>query len=98
MLGENGIGLSGGQRQRIAIARALLKRPKLLILDKATSSLDFETAEAFAKTINQLKGKLTMLVIAHQLPRGLQVDAIVRLDGAIADAASAAPLEPVVAA
>ncbi|HSU76680.1 MAG TPA: peptidase domain-containing ABC transporter, partial [Burkholderiales bacterium] len=77
-LGEHGVGLSGGQRQRIAIARALLKRPKVLIFDEATSSLDQPTAEAFAQTINQLKGSVTILFIAHNLPRGLQVDEVLQ--------------------
>jgi len=79
VIGEHGVGLSGGQRQRIAIARALLKRPSVLIFDEATSNLDVETSEHFARTINQLKGATTILFIAHQLPRGLAVDAIVRL-------------------
>ncbi len=78
LLGEHGVGLSGGQRQRIAIARALLKRPKVLIFDEATSNLDQHTAESFALTINQLKGKVTMLFIAHNLPRGLQVDEVMQ--------------------
>jgi subfamily B ATP-binding cassette protein HlyB/CyaB len=77
-LGEHGVGLSGGQRQRIAIARALLKRPKVLIFDEATSNLDQNTAESFAQTINQLKGKVTLLFIAHNLPRGLQVDEVMQ--------------------
>jgi subfamily B ATP-binding cassette protein HlyB/CyaB len=78
-LGEHGVGLSGGQRQRIAIARALLKQPAVLIFDEATSNLDSETSEHFARTINQLKGSTTILFITHQLPRGLAVDALVRL-------------------
>ena len=78
-IGEHGAGLSGGQKQRIAIARALLKRPKILIFDEATSSLDQATAEQFARTINQLKGKVTMLFIAHQIPKGLKVDEVVML-------------------
>ncbi len=78
-IGEHGAGLSGGQKQRIAIARALLKRPKILIFDEATSSLDAPTAEQFAKTVNRLKGKVTMLFIAHQLPKGLQVDRVIML-------------------
>ena len=78
-IGERGAGLSGGQRQRIAIARALLKRPRILIFDEATSALDTPTAEAFAKTINGLRGKVTMLFITHGLPRGLKVDVLFQL-------------------
>lgn len=78
-IGERGTGLSGGQRQRIAIARALLKKPKILIFDEAVSNLDQQTAEHFAKTINTLKGKVTMIFITHQIPRGLQVDEVIAL-------------------
>ena len=77
--GEHGAGLSGGQKQRIAIARALLKGPRVLIFDEATSSLDAATAEQFARTVNQFRGRVTMIFIAHQLPRGLQVDAAITL-------------------
>ena len=80
-IGERGTGLSGGQKQRIAIARALLKRPKILIFDEAVSNLDQQTAEHFARTINKLKGKVTMLFITHQIPRGLQVDEVFSFDG-----------------
>jgi subfamily B ATP-binding cassette protein HlyB/CyaB len=80
-IGEHGAGLSGGQKQRIAIARALLKQPKILIFDEATSSLDDATAESFGKTVNQLKGKVSMLFIAHQIPKGLKIDELVRLGG-----------------
>jgi subfamily B ATP-binding cassette protein HlyB/CyaB len=78
-IGEQGVGLSGGQKQRLAIARALLKRPRILIFDEATSHLDHATAEAFSQTINRLKGRATILFITHQLPRGLKVDEIVQL-------------------
>jgi subfamily B ATP-binding cassette protein HlyB/CyaB len=78
-IGERGAGLSGGQKQRIAIARALLKRPSILVFDEATSALDGPTAEQFAHTINALKGKVTMLFITHGLPQGLKVDAVFRL-------------------
>jgi subfamily B ATP-binding cassette protein HlyB/CyaB len=97
VIGEHGVGLSGGQRQRVAIARALLKRPSVLIFDEATSNLDVETSEHFARTINQLKGSTTILYIAHQLPRGLAVDAIVRLNDPSRPAVPsdrAAPLRP----
>lgn len=80
LLGERGVGLSGGQRQRLAIARALLKRPQILIFDEATANLDGETAMGLARTINGLKGHVTLVFIAHQLPRGLELDQIVRLD------------------
>lgn len=79
-IGERGIGLSGGQRQRIAIARALLKRPRILVFDEAVSNLDQDTAEHFAGTINRLKGKVTLLFITHQIPRGLQVDEVFHLN------------------
>jgi len=78
-IGERGAGLSGGQKQRIAIARALLKRPTVLIFDEATSALDGRTSEHIASTINLLRGKVTMLVIAHGLPKGLQCDALYEL-------------------
>ncbi len=78
-VGENGTGLSGGQKQRIAIARALLKQPKVLIFDEAISNLDQQTAEHFAQTVNKLKGKVTILFITHQLPKGLLVDEAVIL-------------------
>jgi len=78
-IGERGAGLSGGQRQRIAVSRALLKGPKVLIFDEATSSLDLNTAEQIGRTINALKGRVTILFIAHVLPRSLQVDQIVRI-------------------
>jgi len=70
------VGLSGGQKQRLAIARAMLKRPRILIFDEATSALDQNTAERFAQTVNKLKGMATVLFIAHQLPRGLAVDIV----------------------
>jgi ATP-binding cassette, subfamily B, bacterial HlyB/CyaB len=81
-VGERGVGLSGGQRQRIAIARALLKRPKILIFDEAISSLDQQTAEHFARTISTLKGRVTILFITHQLPRGLKFDSVFEIRGA----------------
>jgi len=78
-IGEHGAGLSGGQKQRIAIARALLKRPQVLIFDEAASSLDPPTSEQFARTVNRLKGRVTIIFIAHQLPKGLLVDSVFTL-------------------
>ncbi len=72
LIGEHGAGLSGGQKQRIAIARALLKRPPILIFDEATSNLDDEAARAVGDTINQLKGRVTILLIAHKLPASVE--------------------------
>ena len=66
-LGDNGINLSGGQRQRIIIARELYKNSKMLIFDEATSALDSESEREIQKSIHQLKGKKTILIITHRL-------------------------------
>ena len=65
-VGERGGKLSGGQRQRISIARALVHKPKLLILDEATSGLDPKSEAAVCDTLQQLRGELTILAISHQ--------------------------------
>jgi ATP-binding cassette subfamily C protein len=65
-VGERGSMLSGGQRQRIAIARALVHKPKLLILDEPTSALDPENEAAISETLGQLRGTITILAISHQ--------------------------------
>ncbi|HEX7891779.1 MAG TPA: peptidase domain-containing ABC transporter [Ramlibacter sp.] len=75
-IGERGTGLSGGQKQRLAIARALLKKPRVLVFDEATSALDPQTAEAFGSTVNQLRGQVTLIFITHALPRTLHVDEV----------------------
>lgn len=65
-VGERGSLLSGGQRQRLAIARALVHRPRLLVLDEATTSLDPETEAAVCRTVLRLRGEMTILAISHQ--------------------------------
>ena len=79
-VGENGAHLSGGQRQRLAIARALYREPRLLILDEATSALDNATEAAFVEALEHLRGRLTMLVIAHRLSTVENCDRTVNLD------------------
>lgn len=66
-LGPRGAGLSGGQRQRVAIARALAGEPKLLVLDEPTSALDVQAEEVIKRTIEALKGHVTMVIVAHRL-------------------------------
>ena len=85
-VGENGVGLSGGQKQRVAIARALLRRPRILIFDEATSSLDRDTAEAFARTVSRLRGSATVLFISHHVPESLAADRVASLNGRVARA------------
>jgi ATP-binding cassette subfamily C protein len=78
-VGERGTKLSGGQRQRIMIARALVHKPKLLILDEATSALDPENEAAIGKTMEALRGRLTILAISHQTALVDAADRVYRL-------------------
>lgn len=86
VVGERGIKLSGGQRQRIAIARAILKNPKILVLDEATSSLDAESEKLVQIALNDLMKNRTTIVIAHRLATIRMVDSIyVIKEGQIAE-------------
>jgi ABC-type multidrug transport system fused ATPase/permease subunit len=79
VVGEYGVGLSGGQRQRLGIARALLTKPRLMILDEATSSLDAQTESEINQAIYNLKGTVTVVLIAHRLSTARNADKVAYL-------------------
>jgi ATP-binding cassette subfamily C protein len=80
VVGDRGALLSGGERQRLALARALLRDPALLILDEATSALDAESEGRILEALDRLRGRVTMLVIAHRLSTVARADCIYVLD------------------
>lgn len=80
-VGERGTKLSGGQRQRLGIARAMFTKPKLLVLDEATSALDGQTESDISNSIMELKGNVTVLMIAHRLSTVRFADLVVYIDG-----------------
>lgn len=80
IVGERGVRLSGGQRQRIALARVLARKPAVLILDEATSALDNESEMKIQQVIENLKGKITTLVVAHRLSTIMNVDSLLVLE------------------
>ena len=79
IVGDRGVRLSGGERQRIALARALLRKPTLLLLDEATNSLDPESERRIHDAIKKLKGGPTIVMISHRSPTVLRADRIVEL-------------------
>ena len=84
LVGERGTKISGGQRQRLGIARALYTKPKLLVLDEATSSLDGQTESDISDAIQKLRGDVTVVMIAHRLSTVMNADKVVYMkDGAI---------------
>lgn len=92
-VGEGGARLSGGERQRIAIARALIKQAPILLVDEATAALDAENQAVIAQTLARLRGRCTLLVVAHQLSTVAMADQIVVLEqGQVAEQGTPAAL------
>lgn len=80
LIGDRGIRLSGGERQRLVLARAILRKPSILILDEATSSLDTENEAKIQEALDRLQGKLTIIVIAHRLSTIRNADQVIVMD------------------
>ena len=80
LVGERGIRLSGGQKQRIAIARAILRRSPIIVLDEATASVDVETEQQIRAAIGGIAGKRTIVAIAHRLSTVRSADQILVIE------------------
>ena len=80
IVGERGVGLSGGQKQRISLARALLKKPAIVILDDTTSAVDMETETQIQEALTSLENKETVFIIAHRISSIKDADIILVLD------------------
>jgi ATP-binding cassette subfamily C protein len=80
VLSDGGLNLSGGQRQRLAIARALYTKPKLILMDESSSALDIETELLLNKSIQELRGKVTVIQIAHRISTIKNSDLILYMD------------------
>jgi ABC-type multidrug transport system fused ATPase/permease subunit len=86
VLGDRGIRLSGGERQRLALARALLRKPTMLVLDEATSSLDSQNEQLIQGALERLHGEMTVVIIAHRLSSVRFANQIVVLkEGSVAE-------------
>lgn len=80
-VGDRGVRLSGGERQRLALARALLRRPDVLVLDEATSNLDRDNEAAVAATLERLRGSVTIVAVTHSRATIRGADLVVSLNG-----------------
>ena len=79
-VGERGLKLSGGEKQRVAIARTLLKRPKIFLFDEATSALDTRTEKEIQENLREISKNKTTLIIAHRLSTIIDADEIIVLE------------------
>ncbi|MED1009840.1 ABC transporter ATP-binding protein [Bacillus mycoides] len=80
LIGDRGVKLSGGERQRLVLARAILRKPSILVLDEATSALDAENEAKIQEALERLKGSMTIIVIAHRLSTIRKADQVIVMD------------------